>query len=202
MKLTLTDIKQGFALNNYIYERDIYKLNIFGLRGYSLDGFHPNKQDVFDDTLGVSYLDKYGNEILSYFKVTTDPSTYYFDHLLNPKGVAILVNGQFEESYMIGKHRGLYDALTQRRPVPVWRKKYAEDTNYKKVNHVGMFGINIHKTLDDAEVVGTSSAGCIVFQDEEEFNIFMALCKKHAEWYNNIFTVTLFEEQDFKGLIK
>lgn len=202
MKLNITDVKQGFALNGYIYYREPYKLNIFGLRGYGIDGFHENKYDVFDDTLGISYVDKYGNEQLLFLRVTTDPSTYYFDHLLNVNGVAILSNNQFVDCYKLGYHRGMYEALVQNKNVTVWRKKSPVDYNYKNRQYTGMYGINVHKTVDDIETIGTASAGCLVFNDTEEFNLFLALCHKHKELYGNIFTLTIFEQEDFRGLIQ
>jgi hypothetical protein len=50
-------------------------------------------------------------------------------NLLNPKGAAILVPGQYCGSHAIGLHQGKYRALRQVKPLPVYRDSN-KDMNY------------------------------------------------------------------------
>jgi hypothetical protein len=61
----------------------------------------------------------------------------------------------------------------------------------------GMFGINIHHASVNGttKTVDNYSAGCQVFANINEFNLFMQLCEKHKQLYGNSFTYTLIDKR-------
>jgi hypothetical protein len=96
-------------------------------------------------------------------------------------------------------HRGKYLALTQKRPLTVIRDYNRDavlDFNNGK-EQTGMFGVNIHH----ASINGTTkfvekySAGCQVFANIDDFNLFMQLAQRHKTLYGNDFTYTLIDER-------
>ena len=165
---------------------DPMKLNIVGIRKQ----LHTN---AFDDELRVGYHDAAGKYHETAWAITTDPGS---SSLIKgkSKGTAILVPGQYEDTYAIDLHRGSYQALCQRLgKVRVYRDKN-KDSKHDLVDcgiEEGFFGINIHKAGRHSKLVDGWSAGCQVFQKEDDFKHFMSLCKVHAKLYGNCFTYTL-----------
>jgi hypothetical protein len=134
-----------------IFERP-NELNIVGVRNNSTDA---NK---FDDFIYVLWKDENGKWEGKYYNATTDPGTYYLKNPLTKLGAAILKEGQWLDTYSIGKHRGQYDALVQSKPLTVIRdydRNAILDFNNGR-EQKGLFGINIHK----GGSATTSSAGC------------------------------------------
>jgi len=170
-----------------------YELNIVGIRS---DSTLPNR---FDDEIHVFFKNNSGKWIHYIFPATTDPGTYWLQNPMSPQGTAILKQGQYKGAYQIGLHRGKYYALVQRKPVTVLRdydrNAFLDFWNGKP--ETGMFGINIHR----ASVNGTTksvdsySAGCQVFANINDFNLFMQLCEKHKQLYGNSFTYTLIDKR-------
>jgi hypothetical protein len=121
---------------------------------------------------------------------------------MNKNGCAILVPEQYRSTYKLDLHRGKYLALCQRKDVQVYRdnnKDYNYDYDPKTIQ-TGMFGINIHRAsaYRELENVGANSAGCQVFQDPNEYDIFIDLCKKSQESWGEWFSYSLIEERDFE----
>lgn len=185
-----------------VFENDErnFNLNIVGIRNPSA------KLDKFDCRLVVFW--KYEGEWVSFeWKVTTFPgSRYLIERLLNVRGSAILVPGQYLGVYKLDLHGGRYRALCQRNgAVNVYRDGNRDrvfDLDPKKV-HNGWFGINIHAPKNPsgaksyiAERVYAASAGCQVFQRVRDFLEFSALCEKAAAVFGNQFTYTLLTEDD------
>lgn len=176
---------KGFKL----YTRP-YELNIVGLRSKH------TKANRFDDEIHVFYKSATGKWEYHIFKATTDPGTYW---LKNPmgKGTAILAQGQYENAYQLGLHRGQYTALVQRKPVTVMRDydrdAYLDFLNGSKVR--GIFGINIHRAnrAGKAKFIDKHSAGCQVFENIEDYDFFLKMCERHAGNYGNAFTYTLID---------
>lgn len=175
-----------------IYSRP-FELNIVGVRANSTV---PNS---FDDTINVFYKNNSGDWQYHKFPATTDPGTFWLRNLMNPQGTAIVKQGQYIGSHGIGIHRGKYQALTQKRPLTVIRdydRDAVLDFNNGK-EQTGIFGINIHR----ASVNGTTkfvekhSAGCQVFANIDDFNLFMQLAQRHKQLYGNDFTYTLIDER-------
>jgi hypothetical protein len=188
------------TLNSKGYE--IYtkpnQLNIVGVRNNSTE---PNK---FDDFIYVFWKNKDLKWEGKYFNLTTDPGTYFLKNPLSKLGAAILKQGQYVDSYAIDKHRGKYDALTQKKPVTVIRdydRNAILDFNNGR-EETGLFGINIHKAGVDSSDVDKWSAGCQVFQKTADFDDFMSLARKHKELYGNKFTYTLIDERAYNRKFK
>ena len=170
-----------------------YELNIVGIRS---DSTLPSR---FDDEIHVFFKNGSGKWIHYIFPVTTDPGTYWLQNPMSPQGTAILKQGQYKAAYQIGLHRGKYYALVQSKPVTVLRDydRNAILDFWNGKPETGMFGINIHR----ASVNGTTksvdsySAGCQVFANINDFNLFMQLCEKHKQLYGNSFTYTLIDKR-------
>ena len=133
-------------------------------------------------------------------QMTSLPGLYWLANPSNPKGCAILKEGQYK-SYKIDKHNGKYDAICQRlADVTVYRDD-DRDREYdlvKGTEMTGMFGINLHRAHPDYELetVNKYSAGCQVIQDPDEFEVHMEVVKKAAEVWGNSFTYTLINEKN------
>ena len=180
-----------------IFERP-NELNIVGVRNNSTDA---NK---FDDFIYAFWKDENGKWEGKYFNATTDPGTYYLKNPLTKLGAAILKEGQWLDTYSIGKHRGQYDALVQSKPLTVIRdydRNAILDFNNGR-EQKGLFGINIHKAGKDSKDVDQWSAGCQVFQKSDDFNDFMDLARKHKSLYGNKFTYTLIDERAYNRKLK
>lgn len=182
----------------YLVNEKPYQLNIVGVRNNSTEA---NK---FDDLIYVFWKNDANNWEGKYFNITTDPGTYFLKNPLSKLGAAILKEGQYVDSYSIGKHRGKYDALTQQKPVTVIRdydRNAILDFNNGR-EETGLFGINIHKAGTDSSDVDKWSAGCQVFQKTADFDEFMRLANIHKDKNGNKFTYTLIDERAYNRALK
>jgi hypothetical protein len=188
-------IKSILKQNGYMLYTEPYRLNIVGLRN---DSIIPNR---FDDEIHVFYAKSDGSWNYHIWPATTDPGTFWLNNPIYEKGTAILAQGQYENSYAIGKHKGVYDALVQTKPVTVIRD-YDRDALldfYNGEKQTGNFGINIHRAESSGttKLINKYSAGCQVFQNAHDFEQFMTLCEQHRKLYGNSFTYALV---DFRSM--
>jgi hypothetical protein len=166
--------------------------------------------DVFGCQLAHFYLHGPNGWQLEQFPITTYPGKYYtVDKLLNPKGAAILVPGQYRGIYKLDKHRGIYEALCQRNgEVRVFRDGNRDRVYDLKPQTIqsGSFGINVHATQNPdgapanlvASRVHAASAGCLVFARIGDF------VRGRDRWRDNRsisphslnFTLTLIDDTD------
>jgi hypothetical protein len=168
-----------------------YELNIVGLRSKST---LPNK---FDDELHVFYMVNASKWEYHVFKITTDPGTFWLNNPMQPQGTAILAEGQYLNSHALGLHRGQYKALVQKSPLTIMRDydRNAVLDFYNGKKESGQYGINIHR----ANKVGTTlsvdrnSAGCQVFANASDFELFLKMCEQHRSRFGNNFTYTLLD---------
>lgn len=170
-----------------------YELNIVGIR---TDNTIPNR---FDDEIHVFFKNSVNQWIHYNFPATTDPGTYWLRNPMHSQGTAILKQGQYLGTYQIGLHKGKYYALVQRKPVTVIRD-YDRNAVLDFFNgrpDTGMFGINIHRASVNGttKTVDNYSAGCQVFSNINDFNLFMQLCENHRKLYGNSFTYTLIDKR-------
>lgn len=183
------------ALRFKTYEAFVrpYELNIVGIRS---DSTLPNR---FDDEIHVFFKNNLGKWIHYIFPATTDPGTYWLQNPMSPQGTAILKQGQYKGAYQIGLHRGKYYALVQSKPVTVLRDydRNAILDFWNGKPETGRFGINIHRASlnGTTKSVDSYSAGCQVFANINDFNLFMQLCEKHKQLYGNSFTYTLIDKR-------
>lgn len=186
--------KKGYAF----FTNGYYNLNIIGVRRDN------NKKvtNLYDDILLVMYKTTKGWQKKVY-NITTEPGTYYMrKELVNPKGTAILVPGQYRGCWKLGNHKGKYKALVQKRPVKVYRDGNMDMIYdmYPETINEGLFGINIHRSNEGytRQTVDMYSAGCQVFNDPRDFESFIRLCEEQAKIYGNSFTYTLIDEKDLE----
>jgi hypothetical protein len=172
-----------------------YQLNIVAYRSKHV------RSNRFDDEIHVFYKNEQGQWVYHVFPATTDPGQYWLDNPLHPQGTAFLKKGQYVNSYAIGLHRGIYEAVVQMEPVTVirdydrkgifnWFESGSPDT--------GNFGINIHRARQSGStnVIDNFSAGCLVFADASDYDFFMKLAKVHRSVHGNRFTLTLVDFRD------
>ena len=176
------------------FNKGYYNLNIIGVRRKG------NKvTNAFDDFLVVIYRTPNRNTVKVIFPITTEPGLSYMINPSNKKGTAILKPGQYRGSWIIGKHKGKYEALCQYKPVTVYRddnKNDVYDISPLKEDK-GIFGINIHKAGDNSKYIDKWSAGCQVFKHSNDFRTFMRLCHEQIKHgFGNKFTYTLINEED------
>lgn len=175
-----------------IYSRP-YELNIWGIRSKQ------TRANKFDDEIHVFYKTGFLDWEYHVFHATTDPGTYWLESPLNEQGTAILKQGQYVNAYGLGMHRGKYIALTQQRPVTVYRdyNRNAKLDFFNGTQITGLFGINIHRAMvsGTTRYVDQFSAGCQVFANGEDFAKFIGMCEKHRQLYGNQFTYTLIDQR-------
>jgi len=189
----LVSIINALKFKNYeIYSRP-FELNILGVRS---DSAIPNK---FDDTIHLFFKNSQNLWVHYAFPATTDPGTYWLKSPMHPQGTAILMQGQYRQAYQVGLHLGKYYALVQRKPVTVLRDydRNAVLDFWNGTKDTGLFGINIHRAslTGTTKTVDVYSAGCQVFSNINDFDLFMKLCEQHRQLYGNSFTYTLIDER-------
>lgn len=181
--------------NGYVVYKEPYRLNIVGYRSRFV------RSNRFDDEIHVFYLNDQHKWVYHIFKATTDPGQFWLDNPPNPQGTAFLKKGQYRDSYGIGWHRGVYQALIQIDDVTVIRN-YDRKGLFKWFESgkeaTGPFGINIHRASNQgtAKVIDSFSAGCLVFANADDFKGFMNLAMEHQKRYGNRFTVSLVDFRD------
>ena len=164
--------------------------------GYSWPVFHlvgirsnANAKNEFDDMIGVIERDN-----ITWYSCTTNPGTHWLQNLLNPKGTAVLVPGQYDDCWQIGLHQGKYEALVQAKPIKVYRDADRDDiAEETSVIDEGMFGINIHRANPSlvSKIIDKWSAGCQVLNDPKQFAQLLEKCKRSGF---RRFTYTLLKE--------
>lgn len=190
------DFEKLFKQKGYAYfKTGNYNLNIIGVRADN----NNTVTNLFDDILILIYNDPKEGLVRKLYNITTEPGDYYVrKKLLNSKGTAILVPGQYRGCWQLGLHRGKYTALCQKKSVKVYRDNNRNDKYDLDPNTIdtGLFGINIHRASENKvnTTIDAHSAGCQVFNDIKDFNEFINICKKQAELYGNSFTYTLINE--------
>ena len=170
--------------------------NKFKELGHQWPNFHlvgvrsaANEKNKFDDNI---YL--VNGPIMFRYTCTTNPGTHWLKNLMNPKGCAVLKPGQYVDSWKLGLHQGKYKALTQAKPITVYRDNNKNDLAEELGKEdTGMFGINIHHANSSAvsSIIDKWSAGCQVLNDPKEFASLLAACEKSGK---SAFTYTLLRE--------
>jgi hypothetical protein len=193
MNLSLEKIKATQEKLNYpVFHKGDYNLNLVGIRS-------PNRiANNFDDLFVIYY--KINNQWQYHqFPVTLDPGLTYLQTPFSPEakknGAFIIAPGFYRNLWKLGTFRGQY-ALIQINPVQGYR-----DNNW---NHIidldpntltkGMFGILFHPHFQNTKIaqkVWNSSAGCIVPQSNDDFQLTINLCLKAKSIFGNQFSLTI-----------
>ena len=195
MAQTLNDIIRAAESKGYTIDKRPYKLNLIGVRNSAA-----TDQKKFDDQIAYFYYDNNGTLVGKVATATTDPSTYFLNEPMNPKGAAILQAGEYKDTWRIGLHRGKYKALVQVKPVTVIRDDDRNSyINYFAPTQTGLFGINIHRaslTKNNVTEIGQDSAGCQVFQNASDFNSMMGMAETSRTKHGNKFSYILIDDRD------
>ena len=199
MQLSREKIEQTLKEKGYRwFEQGDYNLNIVGVRNSDTKDKVTNR---FDDKITLSYKVD-GKWQFHSFDCTTDPGTHWVENIMRKEGVAILKPGQYRSSHKIRKHQGRYEALGQQNPVKVYRDNNRDHMYdlYEESVQEGLFGINIHRATKYAgkksSQVDKWSAGCQVIASNDDWKLFMKICRKARDTWNNNFTYTLLESKD------
>jgi len=193
---TKEQIEKAVKAKGYVWFEGAkdYDANLVGIRTSAVGKAVTN---VFDDWMTLTF--KVDGQWQSYcWAITTDPGTKAVKEYHNPNGVARVVPGQYRGMWAIGLHQGKYKAMTQVKPVKVYRDKNKDMTFDEVVVQEGLFGINGHRSNPTTEsaYVENWSEGCQVFKRVKDFNEFMELCEKARAIHGNSFTYTLLESTD------
>lgn len=189
-----TILKTMQSLGYKVFDNDSknYNLNLVGLRTAD------TKPNTFNDWEYVFWKFAGSWEVMK-FQITTDPGLYYLKNPMNKLGTAIVKPGQYPGMWVPGLHLGKYPALVQHGPVTVIRD-FNRDAylDYDSgVEESGVFGINNHRAVENGRsvMVDQWSAGCQVFQDYYEFEIFMRIISEAQKNWTPSFTYTLLTEK-------
>jgi len=184
-------LERSESAGHAVFTRGSYNLNLIGVRTAS------RVANRFDDWFHVVFKDDSGSWVDLSFECTTDPGTYWLENPMRRQGTAILVAGQYRSTWKLGLHRGKYEALCQKGGrVKVYRDSNRDNIHDMSEDSVmdGWFGINIHKAGSNSNIVDKWSAGCQVFSNEAEWEIFMSIIRKSASLYGDTFSYTLLED--------
>ena len=174
---------------------DPWRLWLFGIRSRT------RTAGTFDDTLGCCWTEGDGIWRSQVWRGTTDPGLKYLQNPMKRAGCAILVAGQYLDTWTIDLHSGKYKALCQRAgDVAVYRDANRDaslDLDPSTISR-GRFGINLHASTriqgNELEVVGPYSAGCQVHATEVGFTSMMDLAEKQvANTGRKTFSYTLLD---------
>lgn len=174
-------IRQAQILGHEVWG-DPWRLFLFGVRA-------PNRSaNSFDDMLGCAYVDDDGLWQVHYWPGTTDPGTYWLINPSRSEGCAILVEGQYLDTWKIDLHGGRYEALCQRAgEVSVYRDPSKDNKLDLDPSTImtGYFGINIHAATQVEGATSTQvdkwSAGCQVHAAQKGFEKMMELAHKQRD---------------------
>ena len=168
----------------------------FAVKGYQWEQFHligMRSKDYIPNTF-CDYIFLVDGDKAYSFHATTRPGKHWLTNLLNPKGTAVLKDGQYKNTWRLGRHQGKYEALVQVMPVEVFRDN-DRDELAESIGQIdrGLFGINIHRANQSmiSKLVDRWSAGCQVIADPNDFNFLIKKCKDSGK---GVFTYTLINE--------
>ncbi len=173
-----------------------HRLWLFGIRSRN------RTANSFDDILGCCVHGSSGEQIFYAWPGTTDPGSHWLQNPSRSAGTAILVAGQYLDTWAIDKHAGQYDALCQRNGEVI---VYRDPTRDNKLDldpstvTKGYFGINLHAATQKPNGISTYvdkwSAGCQVHATDNGFDEMMRLAHEQvAKTGLKTFSYTLLDE--------
>jgi hypothetical protein len=158
-----------------------------------------NRPSQFNDVRVCIAFEGRTPRIIGLWEATTEPSRYWTQRPMNPKGAARIKFGQ-HTAWRVGVHRHDHEALVQVRPVTVCRDLNKDFERRGDKEDTGLFGINQHWGYDlPLGDLGTSSAGCLVGRTRAGHRAFMAIVKSDPRYRDDdqfVFTTTILPASD------
>jgi hypothetical protein len=161
--------------------------------------------DEWNDTFCLAVEKDGQGKVFQFDAFTTDPGIYYLKQkLLNPKGCAIVAEGQHKGLWTIGKHgKSQYEAFVQVGTVKIYRDNDRDnelDLEPDKLQDAKWIGINMHHGYNSKNI-GPNSAGCQVFKWKDDLKTVLNIAKDSmSKGWGSTFTYTLLNEADFKDV--
>ena len=179
----------------YISFRGVYDINLIVTRNPE------NNFNKFDDQLHLIFVHNNNLWCHCIYPCTADPGRYHLNNPGRVEGTAIVKSPQqLRGAYTFGRHKGRYECLVPRVPIPVWR-----DSNRDSVyDHDGDFfgyGINIHRSTSSgiSHLVDRWSAGCIVLASSESYAHFLGILKNQPQYcHGKNFTFTIIDKENYE----
>lgn len=191
-------VKALYDGKGYIFHTGKNQANLFGLRNADL-----KTVDLFNDALGVAYLDGYNVPQCLLFAGTTKPGLASLaGEPMNKEGTFILAPGQHLNSWMVGYHHAgdpvkQYEAFQQRAAgvFKGWRDSDKDgQCDFGGKIYTDAAGVNGHRAgINDTLRVGPYGFGCQVVQEDKEHLIWLSIGKLSAEKWGNSLHYTLFQ---------
>lgn len=190
MKLTKDIIEKSVKAQSWKwFDKGDYNLNIVGVRNLT----NNKVTNLFDDWITLSYMVK-GQWQFHQFNATTEAGDDYFAKPMNPRGTAIIKEGQYSKVWALGLHQGKYKALRQVGKFVTYRDN-DKDLEIDYINEMDSFndGINCHRANANgvSVYVNNWSAACQVIASSTDFQTFLSICEQAEKLYGNSFTYTL-----------
>ena len=167
------------------------ELNIVGVRNLNLDPYQ------FNETLAL-FFTKNGKDHFILYPITTLPNSYFWKNPANPKGTAILVEGQYRGWKTYIRDSGKYHALMQPKDVSVYRDNNKDgkiDLDPSTIE-TGYLEMELHR-FGEYVSPGKRAAGCQVFRNAEDYAGFMEAVRESIAAGKEI-TYTLININDLK----
>ena len=189
IEITKSKIISAMKAKNYNVLTGENELNIVGIRSLK------SNPDKFEEKLAL-FFTKNNKEHFILYPITTLPNSYYLKNPINPKGTAILVEGQYSDWKTYIRGSGKYHALMQPDLIPVYR----DNNKDKKIDldpttiESGYFEIELHRFNEDISV-RKQSAGCQVFRNNDDYFGFMEAVRESIADGKEI-TYTLINDED------
>jgi len=198
-ELDIVGIRNLFYRKGYKFFDGQFNINLIGIR------MHNRLTDKFSDMFLMIYRDHLNNWHIERAIGTTVPGQFYHYNYDNPKGVGIIVPGQYSAAFKQGKHKGV-DALIQNTTFKVYRDSNKDGKIDKDVIvdappscrfdfHYAKSSVNPEKIF--LENIGKFSGGCQVLANWLKYNFWLSIIKYSMKLYNyKKITYTLLDEED------
>ena len=206
--ITVARLVKALTAKGYpVFTNGLFNLNFGGIRSVE------RTANRFDDWLYCFFNapDAKDNgkakEQLFVAQATVDPGSPWLKAPMDPGGAAAIVPGYYPKVWQYGPAFRGYECLRQRLPLKVYRDNNRDnvfDIDPSKMTE-GMYGIFVHPHFQArvlAETVETSSAGCLVCQNNEDHAKLMTACALGVARYGNAISFALFDETEFLELTK
>jgi len=195
----IVGIRNLFYRKGYKFFDGQFNINLIGIRT------HERAIDKFSDMFLMIYRDHLNNWQIERAIGTTVPGRFYHYHHTNPKGVGIIVPGQYRGAFTPGKHKGA-DALIQNSTFKVYRDSDKDGKIDKEVIEDASPSCrfdfhNAKSTVKPGKIflenIGKFSAGCQVLANWVQYEEWLAIIKYSMRIYKcNTVTYTLLDEED------